>query len=64
MKVAAKQHIGLNHAGDEFGQSPCGAYLSLSVSVSIPRPHKSSSRPIKALCGQEELVFFPAFSVL
>ncbi len=66
LKATATQHFGLNPAGDEFGQSPCGAYLSLAPCLCLrPTPtHKSSSSAIKALCGWREHVFFPAFTIL
>lgn len=65
MKAAARQHIGLNHAGDEFGESPRGAYFSLSLSSCLclhPTPtHKSSSSPIKALVRSEGTCFLSCF---
>lgn len=42
------QHVGLNNEGDKFGQSPCGAFLSLPLCLCLhPTPtHQSSSKPV------------------
>lgn len=60
MKAAATQHFGLTHVSDEFGQSPCDAYLSLP-SLFLSAAHAQFIKCHQSLVRSEGTCFLSCF---